>query len=165
VSARTVHRLPAPPELLAHSTLARVDHADTYAVEVPGDGASAEALARAILEDAPLRRRAPLLAGWTALGLALDVGDPEAVLGWRIRRSTGDLLLLGADGRIGLSGELLFEHAGGRLRFATFVQLDGRPARLAWAGIERTHDAVVRMLLAEGVSRRAGGSVSATARV
>jgi hypothetical protein len=70
------------------------------------------------------------------------------VLGWRVRERTPDAVLLGAAGRLGLSGELLLERDGDTLRFATFVQLDGRAARLAWAGTERVHDAVVRTLLA-----------------
>jgi hypothetical protein len=31
------------------------------------------------------------------------------VLGWEVRRSSPDVALLGASGRLGLSGELLFE--------------------------------------------------------
>ena len=70
------------------------------------------------------------------------------MLGWRVRESTPDAVLLGAAGRLGLSGELLFERDGDALRFATFVRLDGRAARLAWAATERVHDSVVRSLLA-----------------
>ncbi len=143
-----VHRLPVPPEVLELSTLARVDYADTFLAEVGELSAlTAEGWARAMLEDAPRRTRSSLLSGWTALGLKLAIGDPEAVLGWRIRQATDDLVLLGAGGRIGLSAELLFRRDGSALRFATFVQHTGPAARLAWAGIERTHDSVVRSLL------------------
>jgi hypothetical protein len=144
-----VRRLPAAPGVRRRSTLARVDYADMFLVEVADAGArSAEDWARAILEEAPLRRRSGLLSGWTLLGLDLDLGGPGTVLGWRVRERTPDAVLLGAAGRLGLSGELLLERDGDTLRFATFVQLDGRAARLAWAGTERVHDAVVRSLLA-----------------
>lgn len=145
----TVRRLPAPTAVRACSTLARVDFADTYVAAV-GDvsSRSAEEWARAVLEAAPLRRRSGLLSGWTALGLELDLGAPGTVLGWQVLRSAPDAVLLSAAGRFGLSGELLFERADGLLRFATFVQLDGAPARLAWARTERVHDSVVRSLLA-----------------
>lgn len=144
-----VRRLPVPPEDHGRSTLARVDYADTFVVDV-GDVTtrSAEDWARAVLEEAPLRRRSGLLSGWTLLGLELDLGGPGTVLGWRVRERTPDAVLLGAAGRLGLSGELRFAREGGLLRFATFVQLDGRAARLAWAGTERVHDSVVRSLLA-----------------
>ena len=158
-----VRRLPVPAAIRELSTLARVDYADTFLVDVGGaDGRPAEAWARAVLEDAPLRRRSGLLSGWTALGLRLDVGDPEAVLGWRIRRSTPDAVLLGAGGRLGLSAELLFRREGGNLRFATFVRLDGRAARLAWAGVERVHDPVVRSLLGEARDREMSAAGSLT---
>ena len=144
-----VRRLPVPPEVRSRSTLARVDHADTFVVDVGDVSArTAEGWARAVLEEAPLSRRTGLLSGWTALGLDLDLGGPGTVLGWRVRESTPDAVLLGAAGRLGLSGELLFERDGDALRFATFVRLDGRAARLAWAATERVHDSVVRSLLA-----------------
>jgi hypothetical protein len=143
-----VRRLSVPPEVLALSTLAHVDYADTFLVDLDESSAlTAEGWARAMLEDAPRHTRTQLLAGWTALGLKLAIGDPDAILGWRIRQSTPDVLLVGAGGRIGLSGELLFKREGSALRFATFVQLTGPPARLAWAGIESRHDVVVRSLL------------------
>ena len=142
------HRLPLTSEVLAFSTLDRVDYADAFAVEVGGAGPlTAEKWARTMLEGAPRHTRASLLSGWTALGLKLAIGDPEAVLGWRIRQVTPDLLLVGADGRIGLSAELLFRRAGNELHFSTFVRIAGPAATLAWAGIERRHDVVVRSLL------------------
>ena len=58
------------------------------------------------------------------------------------------MLLLGADGRLGLSGELLFERVGDdQLRFATFVRLDNTVARHTWAAIEPRHVETVQDLL------------------
>jgi hypothetical protein len=145
----SVRRLPVPTEIRELSTLARVDYADTFLVDV-GASPQRSALewARAVLDDAPLGTRTRLLAGWSALGLKLAVTDPAAMLGWRVRRTAPDHVLLFADGRLGLSGQLLFMCAPGELWFATFVRLDGRASRLAWAGVERVHDPVVRSLLA-----------------
>ena len=55
------------------------------------------------------------------------------MLGWEVRCSTPDVALLGASGRLGLSGELLFERHQRTLLFATFVQLENRIARGLWA--------------------------------
>jgi hypothetical protein len=141
-------RLPTTRDVLERSTLDRVDYADAFAVDVGGARAlTAEEWARTMLEGAPRRTRTSLFSGWTALGLKLAIGDPEAVLGWRIRQVTPDLLLLGAGGRIGLSAELLFRRVGAELHFSTFVRIAGPAATLAWAGIERRHDVVVRSLL------------------
>ena len=164
----TVRRLHVPAGIRAESTLARVDYADTFVVDVGGSGrCTAEAWARTVLEGAPLAMRARLLSGWTALGLKLAIGKPEAVLGWEIRRNAPDAVLLGADGRLGLAGELLFRREGDDLRFATFVRVDNRAARLAWGRVEGVHDPVVRSLLArvhrDRVTRSHTGGMAARA--
>src|SRR3954471_24495822 len=99
-SVSPVRQLPVPPALLAHSTLSRIDYADTFLADVgPVGERTAEEWARAVVEDAPRAVRAKLVAGWSALGLKLDVGGAETVLGWAVRSRTPDALLLGADGR------------------------------------------------------------------
>src|SRR5690349_13735791 len=93
------------------------DYVDDFRVAVAEDR-TAEAWARTMLEDAPARTRASLLAGWTAIGLTVDVRTPpHTVLGWEIRSSEPDRCLLGAGSRIGMPGELLFECEPGALRF------------------------------------------------
>ena len=74
------------------------------------------------------------------------------MLGWEVRRSTPDVALLGASGRLGLSGELLFECQQHTLFFATFVQLENRIARALWAGIAPRHRQVVRDLLEQAIT-------------
>jgi len=69
------------------------------------------------------------------------------VLGWEIRRGTPDVALLGASGRLGLPGELLFERQQHTPLFATFVQLENRIARALRPGIAPRHRQVVRDLL------------------
>ena len=53
------------------------------------------------------------------------------MLGWEVRSSTAAFALLGASGRLGLSGELLFEPRQHTLLFATFVHLENHLARAA----------------------------------
>jgi hypothetical protein len=149
-----VRQVPVPAAVRAATTLSRIDYADTFLADVGPIGTrSAEAWARAVLEDAPLPRRSGLLAGWTALGLRLDLGGPDAVLGWPVRQSTPDALLLGTDSLMGIRAELLFTREPDALRFATLVQLDSRAARAAWTGVERVHVPTVLALFG-GASER-----------
>jgi hypothetical protein len=57
-------------------------------------------------------------------------------------------VLLGARGRLGLSGELIFQRSPRTLLYATVVQLENRIARGLWAAIESRHQRVVQDLLA-----------------
>jgi len=147
-------QVPVPAAVRAASTLTRIDYADTFLADVGPTGArTAEAWARAVLEDAPLPRRSGLLAGWTALGLRLDLRGPDAVLGWPVRQRTPDAVLLGTGSLLGIRAELLFTREPGALRFATLIQLDSRAARTAWMGVERVHVPTVLALL-EGAAER-----------
>jgi hypothetical protein len=145
----TVRQVTLPPAARALSTLCHVDYEDAFLVETgPAQDRTGEQWARAILDDAPASTRNALSRGWSALGLRLGSTQPDRfVLGWEVRRSTPDVALLGASGRLGLSGELLFERQQHTLLFATFVQLENRIARALWAGIAPRHRQVVRDLL------------------
>ena len=144
-----VRQVTLPPAARAFSALSHVDYEDAFLVETgPAQDRTGEHWARAILEGAPLRTRKALSRGWSALGLRLGSTQPDrSVLGWDVRRSTPDAALLSASGRLGLSGELLFERQQHMLLFATFVQLDNPIARALWAGIAPRHRQVVRDLL------------------
>jgi hypothetical protein len=106
---RRARQVAVPAVARARCTLRHVDYEDAFAVELRSAHVrTAEQWARAILEDAPLAMRNGLRRGWLALGLKLDAAPPErSVLGWEVRRSTRDSLLLGADSRIGMPAELL----------------------------------------------------------
>jgi hypothetical protein len=80
------------------------------------------------------------------------------VLGWGIRRADPDVVLLGAGGRFGLSGELLFHQEPDRLLFCTFVQLRNPVVRTVWSRIEATHQEVVPSLLRHAARRLAGSA-------
>ena len=153
-----VREVAVPPATRALCTLTKVDHEDAFIVEIgSARDRTAEQWARAILEQAPISMRSALVSGWSALGLKL--GPPRSdrcVLGWNVRRSAPDYVLLGADSWIGMPAQLILERDQRTLRLATFVKQDNAVARAMWAGIEPVHLRVVPELLARGVSRRGG---------
>jgi Protein of unknown function (DUF2867) len=156
VAPGAVRQVEVPSVARALCTLAHVDYEDAFLVEIgPVQTRTAEQWARAILEDAPAVTRSALLRGWSTLGLQLGpTGSDGFVLGWEVRRSTPDFVLLGASGsRLGLSAELLVKRDGEWLLFDTFVQKENCLARAAWAGVEPVHGPVVRQLLQQASLR------------
>ena len=90
--------------------------------------------------------------------LGLKPGWPWArrhVLGWRIRRSSPDFVLLAARSRIGLPAELLFRRERDGVLFATFVQQRNPLARLVWARVVPAHQRIVRSLLTHAAGPQA----------
>ena len=154
-SVARVRQVAVPAAARALSALVHIDYEDAFLVDVgPTGERTAEAWARAVMEDAPAIVRRALQSGWSAIGLKLGESPPDRfVLGWEIRRSTPGFVLLGADSRIGMPGELLFKRKQDSLLFATFVQHDNHAARVLWAGVEPVHVPIVRQVL-EQASRR-----------
>ena len=154
-SVGIVRQIPCPSGARNRSTLANVNYEDAFLVETGAvRGWTGEDWARAVLEGAPEGTRAGLVRGWRALGLRLGpIRSEEFVLGWEVRRSTPDLVLLGSTGRFGLSGELLFEPRRDSLLFATFVQLDNPATHAIWRCIAHHHRGVVRQLLGQAAAR------------
>lgn len=152
-----VRQVDVPDDVRGLSTLAGVDYADSFLVDVDAHPErSVREWATAVLEEAPPGQRAQLLAGWSALGLrAADTGD--SVLGWEVRRDDEDVMLLGRDSRIGMPGELLFARRAEGLLFATFVHHRIAGTQAMWAGIRRTHVRTVLELLERAARYPAGG--------
>jgi hypothetical protein len=150
-----VRQIAVPADARALSTLSRIDYADAFLVDVgPTEDRTAVQWVRAILEEAPVTVRCTLQSGWSAIGLKLARGRSDGVvLGWEIRHRAADYVLLGADSRIGMMGELLLVRQQSALLFCTFVQQDNHVARGVWAGVEPVHVPIVRRLL-EQASRR-----------
>ena len=145
----TVRQVALPPAVRERGTIVHIDYEDAFLVETgSARDRTGEQWARAILEGAPMSTRRSLTRGWWALGLRLDSTRSERfVLGWEVRHVDADLALLGAAGRFGLSGELLFVPGPDSLLFATLVQLDHPVARAVWRCIAPRHRQVVRHLL------------------
>jgi hypothetical protein len=101
-----------------------------------------------VADAAPDKLRGTLRSGWTSMGIQLDEAPPErTVLGWEIRRSTPDYVVLGTACRIAMKGEMLFMRRPHQLLYCTFVELDDDDARAVWAGVEPYHPRLVRRLL------------------
>src|SRR5919106_1119778 len=144
-----------PPTAGALSTLSRVDYEDAFVVENGrAQDRTAEQWARAIFEDAPMRRRVPLRWAWLAQGLKLgSARSDRLVFGWELRRSTPDFALLGADSRIGMPAEILFMRQQDSLLVAVFVQYDNHIARAVWAGVRPVHRRSSPFIASSGVAR------------
>jgi hypothetical protein len=153
----TVRQVPVPDFVTALSTLGRVDYADAWVVTGAGRrDRTAEQWARAILEQTPASV-AQLRAGWSALGLRVD--DDDGVAGWHVRRRERDTVLLGAESRVGMPGELLVAVRGDDLVFATMVLHHTPATRAVWAAVLPAHVAKVRQLLTRADGPRMGASV------
>jgi len=152
---RAARQVTVPPELEALSALPRVDYSDAFVVDTGAHPDwTAERWASAMLEEAPAVMRSRLLAGWSALGLKVGGGAGPTVLGWRRRKSTDDVVVLGADSRIGMPGELLFALRPEGLLFATFIHHRTPATRAMWAAVERTHVRIVLGLLDRAARHR-----------
>ena len=149
----TVRQIALPPDARALSTLSGIDYEDAFAVTAEVQH-TAEEWVRAVLYDAPPRVRRRLRLGWTALGL--NLGPPwssDRVLGWKVKHSDPDFVLLAADSWLGFRGELLFGREPGRLLFATLVEQTNPAVRVLWAAITNRHQHVVRSLLTHAAGR------------
>lgn len=151
-----VRQVDPPSSARALSTLPRIDYCDAFVFSVgSAHNESAEDLIREVLEGAPLAIRTQLLSGWSAIGLKVRIGSPRSVLGWQVRRAVPDHVLLGADSRIGMPGELLLQKLDDALLFATFVAQRNPIARAVWAVTEPVHVRVVRDILGLATQRLA----------
>jgi hypothetical protein len=147
----SVRQIPVPDEASALSTLSRIDYADAFVAPTHSvNDQTAEQWLRAVLETAPASARATLVSGWSALGLKLGSGG---ILGWTVRQSEADHVLVGAESRIGMPAELLLMRQQDTILFCTFVQHANAAARALWAGVEPVHLPIVRRVLAQGVER------------
>ena len=149
-----VRQVDLPSAARALSTLARVDYCDAFVFDVgAAHDESAEELIREILEGAPVAVRTQLVSGWSAIGLKVGRTSGRSILGWEIRRTEPDHVLLGAESRIGMPGELLLKKDDDALLFATFVAKRNLIARAVWAVTEPVHVRVVRDILAQASLR------------
>jgi hypothetical protein len=143
-------------EVRAVSSL-RADYEDCFVVDAgPDRDRTAEEWARAMLEGAPLEVRRGLRRGWRLLGLRL--GSPRAgdrVLGWEIRRSEPDVVVLAGESLLGFRAELLCLRRGESLVFATFVEQRTLLSRLVWSWLAPIHQKVVQSLLTRARHPRA----------
>lgn len=150
-----------PPETRALSTLSGIDYenailADIDAVDDSVQGRTGEQWARAVLEDAPAGTRRALTLGWTGFGLRLRPARSDRhVLGWPVRHSAPDHILLGTTSANGLQAELLIQRRPHALLFASFIRHDTDDARTLWAEAEHLHAPMMCQLIDQAVARAA----------
>jgi len=148
-------KVAVPPDVRARSALPRIDYEDCFAVE--SDSAqdrTAEEWARVLLEGSPAATRRALRLGWFSLGLRIgSTNNDRLVLGWPVRRSDPDCVLLGTSSRLGFEAEVFCKREQHELFAGTLMQLESRAARAVWAGVAPRHRRVVRTILERG-SRR-----------
>jgi hypothetical protein len=138
-----------PASVKALCGLTRVDYEDAFLIEVAATRErSAEQWVRALLEQTPPALRHSLRSGWLALGLKVAAaGADRSVLGWELRRSTPDFVVLAADSWIGMPAELVFNRQPQALLLATLVEHQNPAVRAMWAGVEPVHRQVVPRIL------------------
>jgi hypothetical protein len=151
----TVRAVGVPADVLALSTLPRIDYRDGFRLDLPGGPElSGEEWAREMLEGASSDTRRSLRRGWPLLGLKMAPdGAAGAILGWRLRHSADDYALLGVDSRIGMPAELLLLPEPRGLFFATFIQMRNPFVRTLWAPIGPPHRRVVPALMRHAALR------------
>jgi hypothetical protein len=156
----SARQIAVPAAARALCTLSRVDYEDAFLVEAStAQQPTASDWVKAVLDDAPIAVKAKLLLGWSAIGLIPAMNrSTDSVLGWEIRTSTPDVVLLARSSLIGMPGQLLFKREPNALLFGTFVQHDNQIARTVWAATEPQHVPIVHDLL-----EHAGRRLAATA--
>jgi hypothetical protein len=153
VARGPVSQVQLPADARALSILSRIDYEDAFRIET-GVERTADQWARAVFNDAPVAMRARLLSGWAGLGLKLaEPWSAGHVLGWKVRQTSPNVLLLAADSILGLHAELLFRTEPRGLLFATLIKQDNPAARAVWARITFTHQKVVYSLLDDAAGR------------
>ena len=94
---------------------------------------------------------------WFALGLKHGpASSGDHVLGWPLRRTAPDHVLLGAESRFGMPAELLVKLDRDGVLFSTMIEHRNPFMRAVWAPIVSPHQRIVRRLLERAASRLAG---------
>ena len=146
-----VRQIDVPAVARVLCTLPRVDYADAHLLATDrAQERTAQQWARALLTSLPAPTRRALRWSWFALGIRLGPADDERlVLGWEIRRSAPDFVLLGAGSRLGLEGQILLLRRHDELALATFLRLANPAVRAVWAATAPQHRQVVRHVLGQ----------------
>jgi len=140
-----------PEEVRFFATLEDANYADLFTATTYGAADwSAEQWARALLEETPAGRSAPVL--WRLLGLRLGpTPSTDHVQGWKIAD--------GGDGwiRIGTTSWCMTAHAvvtvdGPRVSLALFIRHDRPEAALIWNAVSPLHRRGVPVMLRQALS-------------
>jgi hypothetical protein len=139
-----------PEAIHCLDTLASPDYVDLFIARTSGaTDKSAEEWARAVLEDTPTGRSAPVL--WRRLGLRLGpTPSPDYIQGWKILDRGDDWI------RIEATSWFMTAHAvvhvdDGQVSIALFVRYDRPIAATIWPPVSVMHRRAVPVMLGEAV--------------
>lgn len=142
-----VETVPVPARVVEIAGLDRIDYDEAFTFETGADRLPEE-WARVILQGAPLRKRLQMIGAWTALGIRLALpGTAGHVLGWRIRRSDPEAVVLGVHAAVGLTARIVIRVEPQRVTHSMVVRYDRALGRSVWARMAPGHHRFVRALL------------------
>ncbi len=131
----------------AQKSLDRVDYDEEFTFETDAVRGPEE-WARLILEGAPLSKRLQMIGAWTALGIRLALpGTRGQVLGWRIRHSDADAVVLGVHAAVGLTARIVIQVEQRRVTHSMVVRFDSALGRQIWSRMAPGHHRFVRALI------------------
>jgi len=142
-----VRTIPVPAAVAEIAGLDRVDYDEAFTFETEAVQPPEE-WARLILEGAPLSKRLLMIGAWTALGIRLAFpGSTGHVLGWRIRHSDADAVVLGVHAAVGLTARVVIQVEQQRVTHSMLVRYDRALGRRVWSRMAPGHHRFVRALL------------------
>jgi len=142
-----VRTIPVPAGVAEIAGLGRIDYDEAFTFET-GTVLLPEEWARLILEGAPLSKRLQMIGAWTALGIRLALpGTTGQVLGWRIRHSDADAVVLGVHAAVGLTARVVIQVERQRVTHTMVVRYDRALGRRVWSRMAPGHHRFVRALL------------------
>jgi hypothetical protein len=146
---------PDVPDVAVLVGLDRIDYREAFAFDarVVRDP---EAWLRSIMEGASPGKRAAMLRVWRWLGVGLARLDSDGqILGWRIRQSTPDVVVLAAESVSGITARIVLTATSRRVVQTMVVRYDRWFARPLWTLLAPKHRRFVRGLLADASVRSA----------
>lgn len=142
-----VQTITMPAGVAELAALDPVDYHEAFAFETDSVRRP-ENWARLILENAPLVKRAVMLSAWTGLGVRLAaLGSDGQVLGWRIRHSGPEAVVLGMQAAIGITARIVIQVDHQRVVHAMLIRYDRSIARPVWRMVAPRHRRFIGALL------------------
>jgi hypothetical protein len=143
-----------PEAIRCLDTLASPDYVDLFTAATSGaTDKSAEAWARAALEDTPTGRSAPVL--WRRLGLRLGpTPSPDYVQGWKIADRGDDWIRIEAASWF-MTAHAVIQVDDGRVSIALFLRYDRPIAALIWPPVSVMHRRAVPIMLRQALKPHA----------
>jgi hypothetical protein len=146
-----------PDAMRRRDTMAGPDYVDLFTAVTRGTtDKSAEDWARALLEDTPTGRSAPLL--WRLLGLRLGpTPSPDSVQGWKIADRGDDWIRIEATSWF-MTAHAVVEVHDPQVSLALFIRYDRPIAAVIWPPVSVMHRRAVPVMLRQALDAHASRS-------